>query len=157
MPEPPIRILIIVKKSALAWREAWEEPQKIITQVLRHLKYDKLVSPDDVYNSPDCRFIAVERWDSHTFIACDLFNVNYNLLDAHLDGKNELPIMVVRISQGDHSNIIKTKEPQAISQVNDQIRHIHDMHGWNNGPPFKIDHANGAHPVYFSPRSVVYK
>ena len=158
--ESPIRILVIVKKSPLAWRQAWEEPQKIITQVLTHLKYDRLVSPDDVYNSSDCRFIAVERWDSHVLIVCDLFNINYNPDDAHLDGKNELPVRVVRIyegGQGGHSNIIKAKDPQAIGRLGDEIRSIHDMHGWKTGPPYMIDHADGVYPVYHSPRSLVYR
>jgi len=155
--ESPIRILIIVKKSDPAWLQAWEEPQKTITQVLKHLKYDRLVSPDDVYNSSDCRFIVVERWDSHVFIVCDLFNINYDPLNAHLDGKNELPVMVVRICQGDHSSVVKAKELQAIDRVGEQLRSFHDLHGWNDSPPYRIDHANGVHPVYHSQRSLVYR
>lgn len=153
--EPPIRILIVVKRSAPALLEAWDEPQKTITRVLKHLGYARLVSPDDVYDSSDCRFIAVERWDSHVFIVCDLFNINYNVRDAHLDGENELPVRVVY--QRGHSNNIKTTELRQIGQLGDQLRSIHDMHGWNEGPPYKIDHANGAYPVYASPRSVVYR
>lgn len=153
--EPPIRILIVVKRSATAWREAWDEPQKTITRVLKHLGHNRLVSPDDVYNSSDCRFIAVERWDSRVYIACDLFNTNYNLRDAHLEGENELPVRVVY--QRGHGNIITTTEPREIGQLGDQLRSIHDMHGWDEGPPYKIDHANGAYPVYPNPRSVVYR
>ncbi|EGU77182.1 hypothetical protein IWW34DRAFT_811353 [Fusarium oxysporum f. sp. albedinis] len=154
--ESPVRILIIVKRSALAWQQAWEEPQKLITQVLKHLQYNSLVSPDDLYNSSSCRFLAIERWDSHTFIVCDLFNTSYNPLDAHQEGNNELPVKVVRICQGDQSDIIKAKEPQAIGRVDEQLRSIHDMHGWNEGPPYKIDHADGKYPIYTKPRSMVY-
>lgn len=154
--ESPVRILVIVKKSPLAWQQAWEEPQKLITQVLKHLHYDWLVSQDDRYDSSNCRFMAVERWDSHIFIICDLFHTDYDPLNAHLRGNNELPVQMVRIYQGGQSNIIKTKEPQAISEVGEQLRSIHDMHGWNEGPPYKIDHANGKYPVYNSPRSRVY-
>jgi hypothetical protein len=154
MMELPTRILIIVKKGPIVWRRAWEEPQKIITQILTHLKYNKLVSPDDVYDTSDCRFIAVERWDSHTFIVCDLFNINYNPKDAHLDGKNELPVRMVRIYEGDR---IKAKEPQTIDELGEKVRNIHDMHGWNTSPPYKIDHANGAYPIYRNPRSLKYR
>ncbi|RKK10493.1 hypothetical protein BFJ66_g17055 [Fusarium oxysporum f. sp. cepae] len=154
--ESPVRILIIVKRSALAWQQAWEKPQKLITQVLKHLQYNSLVSPDDLYNSSSCRFLAIERWDSHTFIVCDLFNTSYNPLDAHQEGNNELPVKVVRICQGDQSDIIKAKEPQAIGRVDEQLRSIHDMHGWNEGPPYKIDHADGKYPIYTKPRSMVY-
>jgi hypothetical protein len=157
MVEPPTRILIIVKKGPLVWRRAWEEPQKIITQILTHLEYNKLVSPDDVYDTSDCRFIAVERWDSHTFIVCDLFNINYNPEDAHLDGKNELPVRMVRIYESDHRNSIKAKKPQMIDELGEKVRNIHDMHGWNTSPPYKIDHANGAYPIYQNPRSLKYR
>ncbi|KAG4283323.1 hypothetical protein FPRO04_13258 [Fusarium proliferatum] len=154
--ESPVRILIIVKKRALAWQQAWEEPQKLITQVLKHLQYDSLVSLDDLYDSSTCRFLAIERWDSHTLIVCDLFNTSYDPLNAHQEGNNELPVKVVRICQGNQSDIIKAKEPQAIGQVDEQLRSIHDMHGWNEGPPYKIDHADGKYPIYIQPRSMVY-
>ncbi|OBS16039.1 hypothetical protein FPOA_13239 [Fusarium poae] len=154
--ESPVRILIIVKKRALAWQQAWEEPQKLITQVLKHLQYDSLVAPDDLYDSSRCRFLAIERWDSHTFIVCDLFNTSYNHLNAHQEGNNELPVKLVRICQGNQSDIVKAKEPQAIGQVDEQLRRIHDMHGWNEGPPYKIDHADGKYPIYIQPRSMVY-
>ena len=161
MEEPPIRILIVVRKSARttqeAWaratQEAWDEPQKIITKVLQHLGYNKLVSANNEYDSSDCRFLAVERWDALVYIIFDLFNINYNPDNAHLHGENELPVRVVRQRDG----ILKAKEPQAIGKVGDELRDIHDMHGWNKGPPYKIDHANGAYPVYWSPRSLVYR
>lgn len=151
MEELPIRILIDVKESARARQEAWDEPQKIITKVLEHLGYNRLVSPDDEYNSSDCRFIAVERWDSRVYIVFDLFNINYNYHDAHLDGKNELPVIMVR----QRDDIIKAKGPQTIRRVGNELRDIHDMNGWDKRPPYKIDHANGAYPVYYSPRSMV--
>ena len=151
MEEPPIRILIDVRGSARTRQEAWDEPQKTITKVLEHLGYNRLVSPDNKYDTPNCRFIAVERWDSLVYIVFDLFHIQYNPDNAHLRGNNELPVRVVR--QRDKS--IKTKEPHAIGRVSEQLRDIHDMHGWEKGPPYKIDHANGAYPVYRSPRSVV--
>ncbi|KAH7324257.1 hypothetical protein B0I35DRAFT_423808 [Stachybotrys elegans] len=87
--ESPTRILVIVKHKHLdGWKQAWDEPQKIITCVLKKLHYDHLISLDDTYDSSDCRFIAVERWDPLVFLVFDLFNVEYNHLDAHLAGKN---------------------------------------------------------------------
>lgn len=58
-------MLVVVKRNAPAWKEIWEEPQKIITRILKHLKYYELVSQNDNYDGSDCRFIAFERWDSH--------------------------------------------------------------------------------------------
>ncbi|OAA51464.1 hypothetical protein NOR_00057 [Metarhizium rileyi] len=151
----PLRVLIIVKqRSRSLWQEAWDQPQGIISKVLIHLKYDSLVSTDSEYNSPDCRFIAVERWDSVVFIVFDLFNVDYNYLDAHLDGKNELPVMTVRVSQGDNACIFKTRRVEATKRLGDEIRRLHDKHGWTESLPYKIDHANGVYPIYFNPRSL---
>lgn len=39
--------------------------------------------------------------------------------------------------------LLKSKEARAIGQVGDELRSIHDMHGWNTRPPYKIDHADG--------------
>lgn len=85
---------------------------------------------------------------------CDLFNVTHNCFDARLDGRDELPFMLVRIYNGS-SNSIKAKEPQAMNHAGDQLRSMHDMHDWDVSPSYKIDHANRAHPVYWSPRSLV--
>ncbi|KAI9150584.1 hypothetical protein HJFPF1_10358 [Paramyrothecium foliicola] len=152
----PLRLLIIVKqRNVQVFQEAWEEPQKIISKVLEHLEYDKLVSPNDKYDSSDCRFIAVERWDSDIFIVCDLFNVNYRHEDAHLHGKNELPVRVVRVSQSDQCYRIRAREAQEIKVLDSQIQSSHDSDGWEEGVPFKIDHANGLCPVYYNPRSLL--
>lgn len=155
--ESPTRILIKVRRRCPGWDQAWKEPQKTITQVLRSLNYDKLITPDDVYNSPACRFMAVERWDSHTFIVVDLFNHDYDYSEAHLPGKNILPVRIVSISQGVDGLRFKAQEPRAIPAIDEELRVAHDHHGWKVEPPYKIDHANGTHPVYWKPRSAVHK
>lgn len=101
--------------------------------------------------------MAVERWDEMIFIVCDLFNTEYNCCDAYLDGMNELPVQLVRIRPGSSNDTIKVREPQVINQVGHLLRDIHDMHGWEDSPPYKVDHADGKYPVYNSPRSLVYK
>lgn len=60
MTEQLTRVLISGKMSMSPFKNAWEEPQKTITQVLKHLEYGKLISPNDIYDSYGCRFLAVE-------------------------------------------------------------------------------------------------
>lgn len=150
-PPSPMRILVVVKrqKSEQAWREAWDDPGKLITRALRHLKHDELVSPEDEYNGPNCRFMAVSRWDPLTFLAFDLFHTGYNALEAHLEGRDELPITPIHLRR---ANKLKSYPPQPIGHVNGVIRRAHDMHGWDARPPYRIDHANGVHPTYLHAR-----
>jgi hypothetical protein len=105
-------------------------------------------------DTSDCRFIAVDRWDPVVFIVFDLFNIQYDHLDAHLDGKNELPVRVVRISQGDNRYLIKASEAQHIKYLSDEVRNLHESHGWEERVPFRIDHYNGAYPTYYHPRAL---
>jgi hypothetical protein len=152
----PLRLLIIVKRnSTQAWQEAWQAPKTIISCVLKHLKLDKLASLVDSDDSTGCRFMAVERWDSVVWIVCDLFNDNYKHDDAHLAGKNDLPVKKVYVNGGDSGYIIKARKEREIRVVGDRIREAHDMHGWEDRVPFIVDHADGACPVYDNPRSLL--
>ncbi|KZZ90239.1 hypothetical protein AAL_07340 [Moelleriella libera RCEF 2490] len=160
MDEAPLRLLVIVKRGPEVWQQAWDEPQKIITRVLKRLKYNSLISPNNVYDSPECRFMAVSRWDSVVFLVCDLFNFDYNHETAHLEGNNELPVKVVRVRQHRSRDgiVIKARAPpQAIARVGEALRDFHRSNGWDVYPPFKVDHANGVWPVYTHSRSVCPK
>lgn len=151
MPDEPKRILVTVKRRApeSTWREAWEAPHKIVTRALRHLKYDRLVSDDEAYDTPDCRLLAIERWDSLLFIVFDLFNTAYDPLTAHMPGTNELPVTMVRISSKDRP---RSYPPQPIGRVGESVRLAHNMHGWEARPPYWEDHADGVHPTYYNAR-----
>ncbi|KAH7359001.1 hypothetical protein B0T11DRAFT_285551 [Plectosphaerella cucumerina] len=155
MQEPsycgPTRLLIDIKDNGVfSFQQAWDEPQKVITRVLTYLGHDRLVSPDDVYNGNNCRFMALDRWDQRIFMLCDLFNADYNFLEANLEGNNELPVVVVKIS---HDTIRSKKIPQHIGMVGTSLRELHDFHGWEKRPPFSVDHANGAYPTFALTRS----
>lgn len=127
----------------------------IITRVLRRLQHKSLVSPDDEYDGPECRFMAVERWDSVVFIVVDLFNTDYNHQDAHLEGKNELPVRVANVSYRVGQYKVRVRETtQVLGRVGERIRELHDHNGWDQRVPFRTDHANGACPRYSSPRSM---
>ncbi|CAG9944603.1 unnamed protein product [Clonostachys rosea f. rosea IK726] len=81
------------------------------------------------------------------------YNTDYKFLEAHLDGKNELPVNMVRISS---RGTIKVEEtPRTIDRVDAELGRAHDLHGWDQHPPYMIHRADGAYPVYWNPRWVV--
>jgi hypothetical protein len=158
MDKSPMRILVTIKPRALVWDEAWENTERTITRVLKFLKHDRLISAeaDHKYDSSDCRFLAVERWDAKIFIVFDLFNTDYDYLTAHLPSKNdELPMIHVRISKGSDGDIFRKNTVPQVELMSEELRRLHDHQGWVP-PPYKEDHANGTHPVYWNPRSLVY-
>lgn len=151
----PVRLLIIIKRSQRnLYEEAWARPRCIITQVLQHLNYDTQSMSNEAYDGPDCRFMAMERWNRRIFIVCDLFNHHYDFLKAHLPGSNELPIRTVYLRDTGGVVDFRVGEFQSIHQVDEALRSLHENHGWEASPPFLVDHADGAYPVYWNPRSL---
>jgi hypothetical protein len=64
-----------------------------------------------------------------------MYNSKYNFSEAHLNGKNDLPVIVISLSH---------KEPRAYTAVgpngnaiNEEIRKLHDLNGFDNKPPFR--------------------
>lgn len=152
--QKPTRVLISLRRDRTPdneWQEAWESPQKLVTRALHHLKGDDLISPQDEYASPTCRFMAVERWDPVMFLVFDLFNVEYDFLRAHHDGRDELPVVPVRLTRGGK---LKSYPPQPLGLVNESIRGFHHSNGWDVRPPYWVDHADGAVPTHWHPRSI---
>lgn len=96
--------------------------------------------------------MLVERWDPVIFIVFDLFHTRYNPADAHIPGRNDLPVItLVRISRRDR---IRSFSPRPIDVVNEALCQAHDENGWEGRPPFREDRAGGApRPVYAHPRS----
>ena len=100
--------------------------------------------------------MAIERWDSVVWIVRDLFNTSYKHEDAHLAGKNELPVKKVYVSRDNGGYTLRVKKEREIGMVGNLIRDIHDKHGWKDRVPFVVDHANGAYPIYENPRSLLH-
>lgn len=134
----PIRYCIIVNSNHAVWQRAWNDPQAIITQVLRHFQHDELISiisTDGSYDSSDCRLLVVERWQTHTFLVCNLYNSNYDFDNAHLEGNNELPVKMVSIQKSKMKMWWSTAMEQ---MVNKALREAHNKHGWETHPPYSV-------------------
>lgn len=71
---------------------------------------------------------------------------------AHLSGENNLPVVAVFF--GAHEKAFVAGPPMA-NKVNADLRAVHNSTGVGSEPPFFVDHADGAVPVYYNPRTLV--
>ncbi|KZZ91752.1 hypothetical protein AAL_06506 [Moelleriella libera RCEF 2490] len=147
MAEKPLRILIVAGhrySTPSPWKAAWKRPQMVITEVLKILKHEDLISPDHVYDNSRCRFMGARRSRSKVYIVFDLFNTNYNFYEAHLPmRKNDLPVKSFTMRPYNGRCKVMQKRYVAYLQVNWQVRIAHESCGWSLQPPYMIDHLRG--------------
>jgi hypothetical protein len=104
-------------------------------------------------NRNNYRFMAKGMWGTLSFFIFDIFNDDYDSVTAHLEGKNDLPVMTVRFSKIKETTQVES--PAIQTRVNQQLRQLHDDEGHGSEPPFYVDHTNGKVPTYFKPRTAV--
>jgi len=145
-----MRVLISVSRNSPYWSNAWESSEEVIIIALRLIQENNLV-PLDTFDDPSTqRFLAVERWNSRTYIVFDIFHHTYDPVKAHLPGQDNLPVITVFLSKKESASI--AGGPIA-NKVNEEIRSLHDATGLGSKPPFFTDHANGKVPCYPNPRT----
>ena len=145
---PAKRVLISVGSKSSYILEAWDQPEKMIKMTLGLLDKEMMLSPT---YSTDVLYVARERWGPRTHIVFDIFNVAYDPDSAHLEGRNDLPVITVFFTREEDVTVSTAGMPIA-NHVNKEIRDIHDLTGPKSRPPFSIDHAHGNIPTYPNPR-----
>jgi hypothetical protein len=143
----PKRVLISVGSKSSYLSEAWDQPEEMIQTSLRILLEKKALSPSPA----DVLYVAKERWGPRTHIVFDIFNHDYDPDVAHIEGRNDLPVITIFFTRGTDVVVSDAGMPVA-NAVNKGIRDIHDLEGLNSRPPFSTDHANGNVPTYPNPR-----
>lgn len=138
----PTRVLIILRQSSPHWSKCDTE---VIDAALQ------LVSQEETWNQNDYRFMAKEMWGTVTFFILDIFNGGYDWNTAHLEGKNDLPVITVRFSRKKETALVEG--PFIRARVNQQLRQLHDDEGYESKPPFYVDHTNGKVPTCLRPRT----
>jgi hypothetical protein len=132
---------------------AWDSPDAVVQAALKVLEESQLL-PNNELSAP--RLLAIERWH-RIHLAFDIFNNNYDFNTAHLANQNDFPVIAVYLEghlHGDRNKALVA--PSSLQKdVNETIRHLHDMNGWETQPPFFGDHANGNVPTYWHPRSLI--
>lgn len=98
----------------------------------------------------DTLYLAREDWDRSKNFVFDVFHASYDFDTAH----HALKVTVIMVSLGGKKESKWLANPPLQTQVNEQIAQLHDSNGWTNQPPFFINHAGGAIPIYDRPRSM---
>jgi hypothetical protein len=144
------RVAIIVSKRSPHWLKAWASSDEVIAIALKLIHEERLIEFDAQNDASAVRVLAKERWDLRTYIVFDVFHHAYDPDNAHLQGQNELPVILVFLGREESASVAGT--PIA-NKVNNDIRTIHDATGPGSRPPFVVDHKDGKVPFYPNPRS----
>ena len=144
------RVLIMVSRRSPQWEKAWTSPEELIA-IAQRLAQESGLLPQGVQDDPSAtRFLAKERWDGRTFIVFDVYHDAYDPDRAHLQGRDNLPVIEVYLSQRQTARM--AGNPTA-NKVNGDVRALHNATGPGSRPPFNVDHSEGRVPFYNNPRS----
>jgi hypothetical protein len=156
----PTRVLVDVSRTSPYWSQAWTSSESVISVALEVLKencfIDQDYQPDDGSENReaaiprDCRFLAKDRWDTHTYLVFDLFHDSYDPVYAHLPDQNALPVIKVSLRRIKRTAVTAGKIIE--NKVNSDLQNLHNWTGIGSQPPFSVDHADGRSPIYPSPR-----
>ncbi|KIH88781.1 hypothetical protein SPBR_09011 [Sporothrix brasiliensis 5110] len=145
------RVVVVVSRKSRYWATAWASSEGLIAVAFRLLQVERLI-PSDAQNNPSTvTFIAKERWDLRTYLVFDIFHDTYNADEAHIPGRNDLPVISVFLGEKKESAGIAGR-PTA-NKVNTDIRALHNSTGPGSRPPFTVDHIDGQVPFYPNPRT----
>lgn len=130
------------------WLRAWDHSEEVINAAVVCIK-DNGAAVFSADMPPRLRMLVKERWTKRLWIVFDIFNDAYDPDKAHLLKMNDLPVIMVSLSEKDVITISKLIE----GKVNDSVREAHDVHGVGSRPPFIVDHTNGQILTYLNPRT----
>ncbi|KAH8669289.1 hypothetical protein BGZ61DRAFT_460732 [Ilyonectria robusta] len=143
------RVFISISRKSHYWPRAWESSEEMIEVAVDHIKKnDPAALSADGALEP--MFLVKERWPSQVWIVFDVFNDAYDPANAHLPGRNDLPVITVSLGERD---VVISASNVMEDRVNKAVQDVHDLHGIGSRPPFSIDHANGNIPTYPNPRT----
>lgn len=146
------RVLIIVSRNSPHWIKAWTSSEELIVSAIGVMQEKQLI-PSDARDDPSAiTFLAKERRDLRTLIVFDLFHDAYDPYNAHLPGRNDLPVISVFFGRNESASI--AGKPME-NKVNCDLRRLHNATGLGSRPPFVVDHADGRVPFYPNPRNAI--
>jgi hypothetical protein len=147
----PMRVFVKVSKESPYFDFAWTRHNDLILAVVKVLEEKDIICKDTRNDSSSFLAVAVDRYNTRVFFVFDINNLEYNFDEAHLEGKNDLPVVIVSLSQkGNHAY---PAAAPLMDQVNREIRRLYNLNGIYGKLPFYEDHANGGQPSYPQPRS----
>lgn len=146
-----IRVLVKISRESSYFDTAWMYHDDLILAVVTILEEQGMIHKDTHKDLSSLLAVAIDRYDTRIFFVFDIYNLEYNFGEAHLPGKNNLPVIAVSLSQKGNSTY--TMAGPMANIVNENIRSLHNLNGTHGELPFREDHANGCWPSYSKPRN----
>jgi hypothetical protein len=143
----PLRALTIVSNKSPAWEQS---PEDIIQFTLQVIAENNLYNVSEITVS-DTKLLAVQYYRVRKMIVFDIKNERYDPTKGHLPEENELPVIVIHLS---NKNIASQPHPGECARINETVRYLHDANGFGSTPPFVENHTSGSPPSYPNPRSL---
>jgi hypothetical protein len=142
------RVLVSISAKSGHWPRAWDHSEEVINTAVACIERNgtAVFSAD---RPPQPSVIVKEKWTTRLWIVFDIFNNSYDADKAHLPETNDLPVIMVSLSEKDVVTTSKLIE----GKVNEGVREAYDAHGVGSRPPFIIDHTNDQIPTYPNPRT----
>lgn len=136
----PVRMCISLTESS----PYWDAPKSTLEHVLKEIGCGSSCSKE-------AKFLVEQKWEKHVFLIYDFFYADYDQATAHLPEKNRIPVLKVD-SRAEMT--IQIAKPAFRARVNRDVAWIHNVNGYDAGPPYLDDHSGGQVPVHKEPRDV---
>jgi hypothetical protein len=143
----PMRVLAIVSNKSPAWQQT---PEDIIRLAIQIVNDENLYDESEISFS-DARLLAIQRYLVREMFVFDISNEDYDPQRGHLPEQNQLPVVVIHLSD---RTIASKPHPGECARINETVRHLHDANGFGSLPPFIENHTLGTPPNYPNPRSL---
>lgn len=143
----PLRVLAIVSNKSPAWKQS---PEDIIQLAIQVINEKSLYDQKEITLS-DTKLLAIQRYLVREMFVFDISNDDYDPEKGHLSEQNQLPVVVIHLSD---RKIASKPHPGECARINETVRHLHDANGFGSIPPFIENHTWGTPPNYPNPRSL---
>ncbi|KAL5338249.1 hypothetical protein BJX70DRAFT_367550 [Aspergillus crustosus] len=143
----PLRVLAIVSNKSPAWQQPSEEIMQLTIQVINK---ESLYGQEEITLS-NTNLLAIQYYRVREMFVFDISNEDYNAEKGHLSEQNQLPVIVIHLSD---RKIASQPHPGECARINETVRHLHDANGFGSIPPFIENHTSGTPPNYPNPRSL---
>jgi hypothetical protein len=147
MANHALRVLAIVSNKSSAWKQSPDEIIRIATQVINEAD---VYEPKRITLS-DTKLLAIQRYLVREMFVFDIWNEDYDPEKGHLPEQNQLPVIVIHLSD---RTIVSKPHPGECTRINENIRYLHDANGVGSLPPFIENHTSQSPPNYPNPRSL---
>lgn len=97
-----VRVLIKIAKGSSFYETALVDHDNTISEAIAILGEQGIISSNSHSDASLFTALAIDRYGSRILFVFDICNSAYNFDEAHLDGKNNLPVISMSLSRNGH-------------------------------------------------------